>query len=73
MVKVARKLDRAAACLEYFTTHEWSFNSSNVQSLWGLLSEHDKQVRDKQLHDIQMPFLQCFHQNHILPILFTPE
>lgn len=44
MVRVAQKLDRAAGCLEYFTTHEWQFNNDNVQELWASLPENDKQV-----------------------------
>jgi len=44
MVRIAQKLDRAAACLEYFTTHEWKFSNDNVQALWGELSEPDQRA-----------------------------
>jgi alcohol-forming fatty acyl-CoA reductase len=43
MVKVQDKLNKAAECLEYFTTHEWQFRNDNVQNLLQLMSAKDRQ------------------------------
>lgn len=50
MVRVAQKLDRAASCLEYFTTHEWRFLSTNVQALWSQMPPADRKVSFKILY-----------------------
>lgn len=42
MVKIQDKLAKAAKCLEYFTTHEWSFDDNNVRMLNMSLSEQDR-------------------------------
>ncbi|KAB7508033.1 putative fatty acyl-CoA reductase [Armadillidium nasatum] len=52
MVRVVKKLARAADCLEYFTTHEWNFCNDNVQSLWQNLSEADQHTFNFSLSTI---------------------
>lgn len=42
MVRIQRKLDKAAKCLEYFSTRQWRFIDDNVKSLNGFLSVEDK-------------------------------
>lgn len=42
MVKIQDKLDKAAKCLEYFATQEWSFEDDNVRTLSLTLSEQDR-------------------------------
>ncbi|KAK8719726.1 hypothetical protein OTU49_013822 [Cherax quadricarinatus] len=55
MVRIAQKLDRAAACLEYFTTHEWCFSNDNVQNLWSTLSEVDQHTFNFALSALHWP------------------
>lgn len=55
MVRIVRKLDRAAACLEYFTTHEWRFANDNVQELWSKLSEVDQNTFNFALSALHWP------------------
>lgn len=42
MVRVQNKLEKAAACLEYFTTRQWAFADENVQALCTSLSPEDR-------------------------------
>ncbi|CAG9767884.1 unnamed protein product [Ceutorhynchus assimilis] len=42
LLKVQNKLNKAANCLEYFTTQEWEFDDENVRSLSLTLTESDK-------------------------------
>ncbi|XP_063218986.1 putative fatty acyl-CoA reductase CG5065 [Bacillus rossius redtenbacheri] len=42
MVRVHNKLQRAIACLEFFTTHEWRFASDNVARLLARLQPRDR-------------------------------
>ncbi|XP_047476457.1 putative fatty acyl-CoA reductase CG5065 [Penaeus chinensis] len=55
MVRIAQKLDRAASCLEYFTTHEWRFCNENVQGLWESLSETDQKTFNFALSALHWP------------------
>lgn len=55
MVRIAQKLDRAASCLEYFTTHEWRFSNDNVQSLWSQLSSQDQHTFNFALSALHWP------------------
>lgn len=43
MLRVQDKLNKAAHCLEYFTTQEWNFDDKNVRDLAMTLNETDKQ------------------------------
>ncbi|XP_018318430.1 putative fatty acyl-CoA reductase CG5065 [Agrilus planipennis] len=42
MLKVQDKLTKAAACLEFFTLHEWNFDDRNVKALSATLNEKDR-------------------------------
>lgn len=42
MLKVQDKLAKAAKCLEYFTTHEWLFDDTNVRMLSASLNDQDR-------------------------------
>lgn len=52
MVRVQNKLEKAAACLEYFTTRQWSFADDNVQALCLLLSPEDRRTFDFDVKNI---------------------
>lgn len=52
MVRVQNKLEKAAACLEYFTTRQWSFADDNVQALCASLSAEDRRVFDFNVRNI---------------------
>ncbi|XP_076039102.1 putative fatty acyl-CoA reductase CG5065 isoform X2 [Oratosquilla oratoria] len=55
MVRIAQKLDRAASCLEYFTTHEWRFCNENVQQLWAVMSESDQRAFNFAVASLHWP------------------
>lgn len=42
MLRIQDKLNKAANCLEYFTTQQWTFVDENVRDLVKTLSESDK-------------------------------
>lgn len=42
MIKVQDKLAKSVQCLEYFTTHQWTFHNENVAELLNKMSENDK-------------------------------
>ncbi|XP_017781377.1 PREDICTED: putative fatty acyl-CoA reductase CG5065 [Nicrophorus vespilloides] len=42
MLKIQDKLQKASTCLDYFTTHEWVFDDTNVRQLGLSLSEADR-------------------------------
>lgn len=44
MVNIQRRLDKAAHCLTYFSTHEWKFLDDNVLSLHTSLSRADREA-----------------------------
>lgn len=52
MTRMQNKLDKAAACLEYFTTRQWSFADDNVQALCYALSTEDRQTFDFNVKNI---------------------
>lgn len=43
MIKVQDKLAKSVKCLEYFTTHQWTFHGDNVQMLLDAMKESDRQ------------------------------
>lgn len=51
-MRVQNKLEKAAACLEYFTTRQWAFADGNVQALCGALSPDDRRVFDFNVRNI---------------------
>lgn len=42
MVRVQAKLEKAAKCLEYFSTQQWRFSDENVRHLNSMLSNEDR-------------------------------
>ncbi|CAB3233823.1 unnamed protein product [Arctia plantaginis] len=52
MVRVQNKLEKAAACLEYFTTRQWAFADDNVQALCTSLSPEDRRTFDFNVRNI---------------------
>uniref|UniRef100_V5GSY3 Fatty acyl-CoA reductase n=1 Tax=Anoplophora glabripennis TaxID=217634 RepID=V5GSY3_ANOGL len=42
LLRIQNKLSKAAGCLQYFTTQEWSFDDENVRNLAMTLREADK-------------------------------
>lgn len=44
MVRVQKKFKKAISVLEFFTTHEWKFHSTNVRNLLLKLNEHDRKL-----------------------------
>ncbi|KAL1109971.1 hypothetical protein AAG570_014080 [Ranatra chinensis] len=49
MVRVQRKLQKALACLEFFTTNEFRFSNDNTLQLLGALRAKDRQTFDFDL------------------------
>lgn len=43
MVNVQHKLTKAVECLEYFTTHQWSFTDDNVRALLTHMNQKDRE------------------------------
>ncbi|KAI8433367.1 hypothetical protein MSG28_015408 [Choristoneura fumiferana] len=52
MMRVQNKLEKAAACLEYFTTRQWAFADDNVQALCAALSPEDTRTFDFNVRNI---------------------
>lgn len=55
MVRVQKKLDKAAKCLEYFSTQQWRFTDENVRHLNGLLSLEDRRTFHFDVREIHWP------------------
>lgn len=53
MVRLYHRLQRAVGCLEFFTTHEWKFSNENVQQLWSILDQEDKEHFDFDVAPLQ--------------------
>lgn len=49
MMKLYKKLHKAAGLLEYFSVRQWSWSSKNLDMLKGQLSAEDQQVRNVPL------------------------
>lgn len=52
MIRVQNKLEKAAGCLEYFTTRQWAFSDDNVQALCTALSPEDRRTFDFNVKNI---------------------
>jgi alcohol-forming fatty acyl-CoA reductase len=44
MLKMYKKLENMTDLLKVFTMSEWKFDNSNVQELWSLLSQEDRET-----------------------------
>ena len=65
MVRVQAKLDKAAKCLEYFSTQQWNFKDENVRRLGQVLSPEDRQTFMFDVRQIDWP---SYLENYILGI-----
>lgn len=52
MMRVQNKLEKASACLEYFTTRQWAFADDNVKALCSALSPEDQNTFDFDVTNI---------------------
>lgn len=52
MIKVQDKLAKAVECLEYFTTHQWTWNDDNVRNLLTHMSERDRESFQFDVNEI---------------------
>ncbi|XP_063218990.1 putative fatty acyl-CoA reductase CG5065 [Bacillus rossius redtenbacheri] len=55
MVRIQAKLEKAAQCLEYFSTQQWRFSDENVRYLNSLLSADDKKTFLFDVREIHWP------------------
>lgn len=67
MIKVQDRLAKSVQCLEYFTTHQWTFHSENVQALLDSMKENDRQefqfdVRSIEWEDYVEKYVLGFRQ-----------
>uniref|UniRef100_A0ABD2WB33 Fatty acyl-CoA reductase n=1 Tax=Trichogramma kaykai TaxID=54128 RepID=A0ABD2WB33_9HYME len=65
MVRVQARLDKAAKCLEYFSTQQWNFKDENVKQLGLQLSADDRQTFMFDVRQIDWP---SYLENYILGI-----
>ncbi|KAG7214161.1 hypothetical protein KM043_001510 [Ampulex compressa] len=65
MVRVQAKLDKAAKCLEYFSTKQWNFKDDNVRRLGEQLSFEDRQ---NFMFDVREIDWSSYLENYILGI-----
>lgn len=55
MLRIQNKLDKAAKCLEYFSTQEWRFLDDNVRELNASLSLEDRRLFSFDVTEIDWP------------------
>ncbi|CAL7951768.1 unnamed protein product [Xylocopa violacea] len=65
MVGIQAKLQKAAKCLEYFSTHQWKFRDDNVRQLAEQLSPEDRQTFMFDVRQIDWP---SYIEHYILGI-----
>ncbi|XP_033221450.1 putative fatty acyl-CoA reductase CG5065 [Belonocnema kinseyi] len=65
MVRVQAKLDKAATCLEYFSTQQWNFKDDNVRRLGAQLSSQDRETFMFDVKQIDWP---SYLEHYILGI-----
>ncbi|XP_011495917.1 PREDICTED: putative fatty acyl-CoA reductase CG5065 isoform X2 [Ceratosolen solmsi marchali] len=65
MVRIQAKLDKAAKCLEYFSTQQWRFKDENVKRLGQELSAEDRETFMFDVREIHWP---SYLENYILGI-----
>jgi fatty acyl-CoA reductase len=65
MLRIQSKLNKAASCLEYFTTQQWNFRDDNVRKLAEQLSPEDRQTFMFDVKQIDWP---SYLENYILGI-----
>lgn len=63
LVKICNKINKAAAALEYFTTHEWIWTNKNMISLQDEMTQEDREKFNFDVRNIHWPdFLDKFVQ-----------
>ena len=63
LVKICNKINKAAAALEYFTTHEWIWTNKNMISLQDEMTQEDREKFNFDVRNIHWPdFLDNFVQ-----------
>lgn len=65
LVKIQSRLNKAAECLEYFTTQEWEFDDENVRALSLTLSEADNK---EFCFDVAKIDWEVYLENYVLGI-----
>ncbi|XP_050502641.1 putative fatty acyl-CoA reductase CG5065 [Diabrotica virgifera virgifera] len=65
LMRVQEKLEKAASCLQYFTTNEWKFDDENVRQLAMVLSESD---REEFCFDVARINWEHYLENYVLGI-----
>uniref|UniRef100_A0A1B6CB27 Fatty acyl-CoA reductase n=1 Tax=Clastoptera arizonana TaxID=38151 RepID=A0A1B6CB27_9HEMI len=61
MMKIQRKLIKATACLEYFTTHEWRFNNDNMLKLLEEMQPADRKLFDFNINELDWrSYVECY-------------
>ncbi|XP_043481873.1 putative fatty acyl-CoA reductase CG5065 [Leptopilina heterotoma] len=65
MVRIQAKLDKAASCLEYFSTQQWNFKDDNVRRLDAQLSQQDRETFTFDVKQIDWP---SYLEHYILGI-----
>ncbi|XP_034946133.1 putative fatty acyl-CoA reductase CG5065 [Chelonus insularis] len=65
MLRLQKKLSKAATCLQYFTTQQWNFKDDNVRKLNEQISPEDRQTFMFDVRQIDWP---SYLENYILGI-----
>ena len=61
MVKICKKMNKAAGALEYFTTHKWSWSNKNMLSLQEEMTKEDREKFNFNVRSVHWPeFLDNF-------------
>ncbi|KAL0281229.1 UNVERIFIED_CONTAM: hypothetical protein PYX00_002280 [Menopon gallinae] len=65
MVRIQKKFSKAIKALQFFTTHEWHFESNNIAKLYSKLSERDKELFNFNIKQVNW---RKYMENYILGI-----
>lgn len=52
LVRIHKRIHKAAQCLTYFTTHQWTFKTNNLLALLDQMSPHDREEFHFNLKDL---------------------
>jgi len=55
MLKIYRKITKATNSLQFFTTREWKFSTSNVMELYSKLSLQDQRLFNFNIKEVDWP------------------
>lgn len=55
LIRLQNRLWKSVACLEFFTTHEWTFEDGNVRSLYAKMSPSDQEAFNFDVRQIDWP------------------